>query len=117
MPPTLLPHQTVLDRHVRLFNEGVQTGNFGPMLAHFAPDAALFFEGIPVGPFHGREAIAEAYSVSPPTDQIIPHEASEHDNIITAPFAWASEPEGHGGTMLLEMIGDTIQTLTVRYSL
>ncbi|MFN8517354.1 MAG: nuclear transport factor 2 family protein [Chloroflexia bacterium] len=50
-------HQ-LLERHIALFNQGVRTGDFGPMLAPFAPDATLTFVGIPVGPFHGKAAIA-----------------------------------------------------------
>jgi len=57
-----------LARHVERFNAGVVTGDFGPLVGLFAEDAILDFAGIPVGPFEGREAIAEAYATQPPTD-------------------------------------------------
>jgi hypothetical protein len=62
----------LLERHIALFNQGVRTGDFGPMLGNFAPDATLTFEGIPVGPFHGKVAIAAAYATQPPDDEVIP---------------------------------------------
>jgi len=41
------------------------------MVAAFAEEAELVFEGIPVGPFAGREAIGEAYAAHPPDDEIV----------------------------------------------
>jgi steroid delta-isomerase len=51
---------TLLDRHVERFNEGVRTGDFSAMVAALAHDTEMRFEGIPVGPFQGRDAIAAA---------------------------------------------------------
>jgi hypothetical protein len=61
----------ILNRHVRLFNDGVRTGNFGLMTSHFVDGAEMRFEGIPVGPFRGLRAIERAYSVQPPDDEIV----------------------------------------------
>jgi hypothetical protein len=58
----------VLDAHVRRFNAAVRSNDFSRKVAGFTPDAEMAFEGVPVGPFVGREAIAEAYATSrPPT--------------------------------------------------
>ena len=57
---------SLLEEHVERFNAGVRSGDFGPMVAAFAEDAELVFEGILVGPFAGREAIGEAYAAQPP---------------------------------------------------
>ena len=54
--------RSLLEVHIEPFNQGVRTGDFEPMLAAFAPDAEMVFEGVPVGPFLGRAAIADAYS-------------------------------------------------------
>ena len=40
------------------------------MVRGFAPDAEMVFEGVPVGLFVGREAIAEAYALQPPSDEV-----------------------------------------------
>jgi hypothetical protein len=42
---------------VARFNAGVRTGDGEPMLAGFADDAELVFEGVSAGPFAGRPAI------------------------------------------------------------
>ena len=60
----------ILDDHVERFNEGVRTGDFTRMLENFAPDATMAFEGVPVGPFVGRDAIAQAYRDQPPDDEL-----------------------------------------------
>ena len=36
---------TLLERHVELFNQGVRSGDFAPMLEQFTEDAELIFEG------------------------------------------------------------------------
>ena len=41
------------------------------MLEQFAEDAELAFEGVPVGPFRGKPAIAQAYLDQPPDDEIV----------------------------------------------
>jgi steroid Delta-isomerase len=50
-----------LDAHCERFNRGVESGDFSDMVSYFADDAVLEFEGVPAGPFVGRDAIAEAY--------------------------------------------------------
>ena len=40
----------------------MRSGDFSRMLEQFTEDAELAFEGVPVGPFRGKPAIAEAYA-------------------------------------------------------
>ena len=61
---------TLLERHVELSTTGVRSGDFAPMLEQFTEDAELVFEGVPAGPFHGKQAIAAAYASNPPDDEI-----------------------------------------------
>ena len=60
----------LLQQHVERFNRAVADGDFAPMLHAFAADAEMVFEGVPVGPFRGRDAIAAAYRAQPPDDTI-----------------------------------------------
>src|SRR5437763_874211 len=78
----------LLEEHVRRFNAGVRSGDFSPMLEQFADDASLEFRGVPVGPFHGRDAIAAAYSARPPDDEVEVLEIEEDDAEIRARYAW-----------------------------
>jgi steroid Delta-isomerase len=97
-----------LQRHVERFNRGVRSGDFGEMVSFFAEDAELVFEGIPVGPFHGRDAIASAYADQPPDDEIVLLDSD-------GTYAWANEPEVPAGRMILTERNREIARLVIRY--
>jgi steroid Delta-isomerase len=99
---------SLLVEHVERFNAGVRSGDFGPMVAAFAEDAELVFEGIPVGPFFGREAIGAAYAAQPPDDEIV---LLDDDGT----YAWAKEPETPAGQMFLTEREGKIARLGIRY--
>ena len=98
----------LLEREVEAFNEGVRTGDWSPLIARFAEDAVLEFEGIPVGPFHGRGAIADAYRAMPPDDEILLLDGGPR-------YAWAKEPERPAGELHLEERDGCIVRLLVVY--
>jgi hypothetical protein len=105
----------LLEEHVRRFNAGVRSGDFAPMLELFADDAALEFRGVPVGPFHGREAIAAAYAAQPPDDQIEVLELEEDDAEIRARYAWLRDEGQAAGDMFVTRDGDRITKLVVTF--
>jgi hypothetical protein len=102
----------LLDQHVARFNEGVETGDWGPMLAGLTDDAELVFEGVRAGPFAGREAITAAYREQPPDDTIEVLGCHEDGDEIIAPFAWL---RGGRGRMRLSRSGDRIARLVVTF--
>lgn len=106
---------SLLGRHVELFNAGVRTGDFGPMLEQFTDDAELRFEGVPAGPFHGKPAIAEAYATNPPDDEIdiVSSEQDEHE--IVARYAWRADEGRPAGRMIITPRGDEIARLVVTF--
>jgi hypothetical protein len=107
--------QALLTDHVERFNEGIRSGDFEPMLAGFAPDAELVFEGVPVGPFVGRDAIAEAYRTRPPTDEVRLLGAPwVEDGALVVDYAWASEGT-RAGRMLLTARDGAIARLLVTF--
>ncbi len=57
----------LLRAHVDAFNRGARSGDFSEMTEGFTDDAEMTFQGVPVGPFVGRDAIARAYRDQPPT--------------------------------------------------
>ena len=77
---------SLLEEHVRRFNEGVRTGDFTRMAAGFAEDAEMHFEGVPAGPFIGRDAIQAAYREQPPDDEVEILGAEDRDGV--ARYAW-----------------------------
>jgi RimJ/RimL family protein N-acetyltransferase len=105
----------LLHEHVARFNEGVRGGDFGAMIAGFAEDAEMAFEGIPVGPFRGRDEIAAAYRERPPDDELHVLEADEHGDTVMARYAWARAPNVQAGRMRLRPAGDKISSLAVTF--
>lgn len=105
----------LLTDHVERFNQGIRTGDFGPMLAAFAEDAELVFVGVPVGPFAGREAIEEAYRRRPPDDEVrLLGPARVEDNALVADYAWAREGT-RAGRMILTARDGAIARLVVTF--
>ncbi len=106
---------TLFDRHVERFNEGVRTGNFGPMLEQFTADAELHFEGVPVGPFVGRSVIAEAYAQNPPDDEIDVLDVESDGDQIVARYAWKKSAGKPAGRMIVTPRDDRIARLVVTF--
>jgi ketosteroid isomerase-like protein len=105
----------LLRRHVQLFNQGVRTGDFAPMMESFTEDADLVFEGVPVGPFEGKAAIAEAYRTQPPNDQLDVLDVTESGGLIVASYAWRAEPTKQAGRMTITPRGAKISRLVVTF--
>jgi len=99
---------SLLEREVEAFNAGVRTGDWTALVELFADDAELEFVGIPVGPFRGRAAIAEAYRTQPPDDEIVLLDGGPR-------YAWSREPERAAGELHLEERDGAIVRLRVLY--
>jgi SnoaL-like protein len=111
-----LSHVTLLERHVELFNQGVRSGDFAPMLEQFTEDSELVFEGAPAGPFHGKARIAAAYASNPPDDEVDVLSSEEADDgTIVATYAWRADERHPAGRMILTPRGDEIARLVVTF--
>ena len=87
------------------------------MLELFADDAELAFEGVPVGPFRGKPAIAQAYDEQPPDDEIVILRTRESgDDYVVADYAWQAEPAARAGSLILRMRGAEIDRLLVTFA-
>jgi steroid delta-isomerase len=108
--------EELLKSHVERFNLAVRSGDYGPMLEQFADDAELAFEGVPVGPFRGKEAIARAYADQPPDDEIVILRTRESsDDLIVADYAWQADPAARAGSMILRLRDAEIDRLLVTF--
>jgi steroid Delta-isomerase len=86
------------------------------MIEMFADDAELVFEGIPVGPFHGREAIAAAYRTQPPDDEIdLLDTTHDNDGYLIASYAWRRRPGVRAGAIVLLPREQQIARLVIHY--
>jgi steroid delta-isomerase len=94
----------------------VRSGDFSRMLEQFTEDAELAFEGVTVGPFRGRPAIAQAYADQPPDDEIVILRTRESgENLVVADYAWRAEPASRAGSMILRLRDAEIDRLLVTF--
>jgi hypothetical protein len=105
----------LLRQHVDDHNAGVTSGDFGPMLARFAADAELVFEGVPVGPFRGVDAIAAAYRERPPDDVIRTFDGRVEGDDVVASYAWSREPDFRAGELRLTVREGRIARVLVTF--
>jgi hypothetical protein len=105
----------VLRAHVRRFNDAVRSGDFSEMLGGIAADAVREFEGVPVGPFVGRDAITDAYQDQPPDDEIRLLGAPRvRGDVVESDYAWADDGR-HAGRMIVTVRDGLIISLTVTF--
>ena len=103
--------RALLERHVELFNDAVRTGDYDAYLATFADDAVMRFDSVPLGPFHGRTAIAEIYASRPPSDTMALIDMEEiGQDAVKASFEWDA---GGTGQMFLRWADGRLTELAV----
>lgn len=56
----------------------------------------MWFDGVPAGPYRGRDEIAAAYERRPPTDTMTIRSVRQEGDTDVVTFAWDA---GGGGTM------------------
>jgi steroid Delta-isomerase len=106
----------LLNQHVDRFNRAVRTGDWEPMVEHFTEDAELRFEGVPAGPFEGRDTIAQAYREQPPDDEVRILDSDQVGDETIAGYAWAADPERRAGELRLTERDGRIARLVVTFS-
>jgi steroid delta-isomerase len=105
----------LLHDYVMVHNECVRTSDWEPLGEWFAEDAEVAFEGVPVGPFHGRDEIAAAYESQPPDDEVIIFAAAESGEEVVARYGWLKAPGKEAGRMLVTPRDGKIQKLIVTF--
>lgn len=75
----------------------------------------LSFVGVPVGPFHGRDAIAAAYREQPPDDGIEVLAVREDGDEVAARYAWIRDEGRAAGDLRLTRTGDRIARFVVTF--
>jgi steroid Delta-isomerase len=105
----------LLNEHVDRFNRAVRTGEWQEMTSHFTDDAELAFEGVPAGPFRGRDTIEAAYREQPPDDEVRILDADQVGDEVIAGYAWNADPERRAGELRLTERDGRIARLVVTF--
>ena len=106
----------LLRRYIARLNHGVRSGDFSSMLAELTDDAQLVFQGIPVGPFRGREAIGAAYRLQPPDDELeLLGVEDDGQGGASGSYAWSERPGVVAGEVQVAARGGRIARVLVRY--
>lgn len=104
---------TRVDDHVVRFNRAVRTGDWAGFTDSLTEDARLVFDGVPVGPFDGRDAILRAYREQPPDDTITVRSVATAGDTDRVRFGWDA---GGSGTMLLRWRDDRVTLIHVTFT-
>jgi RimJ/RimL family protein N-acetyltransferase len=106
----------LLHEYVVVHNDCVRSGDWEPLAHWFVEDAELAFDGVPVGPFRGRDEIAAAYRRQPPDDQVLLFSVEhEEDGVVVARYGWLREPATAAGSMFLTSRKGKIARLLVTF--
>jgi steroid Delta-isomerase len=104
-----------LDRYIDAHNAAVRSGDWSRFGEWFADDAELRFEGVPVGPFRGREEIRAAYEARPPDDEVeIRNVRTEGDRTV-ADYGWKADAGTRAGELRVAWEGDVIRQLVITF--
>jgi hypothetical protein len=96
--------------HVDAFNAAVVSGEWDAFLTLFHPDAVMTFEGVPAGPYVGRDAIADGYRTNPPTDTMTIRSVTTEPGVERVDYTWS---QGSTGSMTIHRRDGLITDLAV----
>ena len=104
-----------LRRYIDRLNHGVRSGDFAFMPAELTDDAELVFEGIPVGPFRGREAIGARTALAAPDDELFELLRVDEDGHggASGSYAWSERPGVVAGEVQVTARGGRVARVLV----
>jgi steroid Delta-isomerase len=103
------------DAYIATHNDAVRSGDWSGFANWFTDDAEVRFEGAPVGPFRGRDAIRAAYQQRPPDDEVEVRAVRNDGERTIADYGWASEPGVRAGALRVDWDGDRIRELVITF--
>jgi steroid delta-isomerase len=106
---------STIDRYIATHNAAVRTGEGSAFSEWFTDDAEVRFEGAPVGPFRGKDAIRAAYEASPPDDEVEVRNVRTDGKGTVADFGWASDQGILAGELRITWDDDRISELVITF--
>ena len=104
-----------LDRYIETHNAAVRSGDWTEFSKWFTDDAEVRFEGVPVGPFRGRDEIRAAYESRPPDDEVeVRNVRSEGDRTV-ADYGWLADDGVRAGELRVTWEDELIRELVITF--
>jgi hypothetical protein len=107
----------LLNAYVVRHNDGVRTGDFGPMVSLFTESSVMNFVDLPSGRLAGKEAIAKVFAHDPPTDELIVTRVADEGPLhVFAAYGWKVAQSRQAGWLLLQPLDDgLIERLVITF--
>jgi steroid delta-isomerase len=106
---------SAIDRYIASHNAAVRSGDWSAFGEWFTDDAEVRFEGVPVGPFRGRDQIRAAYESRPPDDEVEVRNVRTDGNRTVADYGWAADEGARAGELRLTWDADRISELVITF--
>jgi steroid Delta-isomerase len=104
-----------LDEYIKTHNGAVRSGDWEAFSRWFTDDAEVRFEGVPVGPFRGRDQIRAAYESRPPDDEVEVRNVREDGRRSVADYGWAADEGVRAGELRATWEGELISELVITF--
>jgi len=103
------------DEYVEAHNAAVRSGEWEAFSRWFTDDAEVRFEGVPVGPFRGRDEIRAAYESRPHDDEVeVRNVRSEGDRTV-ADYGWLADEGVRAGELRVTWEDELIRELVITF--
>jgi len=103
------------DEYIETHNAAVRSGDWEAFGRWFTDDAEMRFEGVPVGPFRGRDEIRAAYESRPADDEVEVRSVREDGERTVADYGWAADEGVRAGELRVTWEGDRIRELVITF--
>jgi len=103
------------DEYIATHNAAVRTGDWEAFSRWFTKDAEVRFEGVPVGPFRGRDEIRAAYESCPPDDEVEVRNVRGEGDRTVADYGWAADEGVRAGELRVTWEGDRIRDVVITF--
>ena len=103
------------DEYIEAHNAAVRSGEWEAFSRWFTDGAEVRFEGVPVGPFRGRDEIRAAYESRPPDDEVeVRNVRSEGDRTV-ADYGWMADEGVRAGELRVTWGDELIRELVITF--
>jgi hypothetical protein len=109
-----MDNSDLLEKYVDLYNYGVKSADFGPVLRLFADDAVLEHEDASIGIFKGVDNIADGLSYRLPYLNLSIFNIKENQTSAVADYGDEIAPITRLGGIVLQSNGGKIRRLIIK---